>query len=104
MSKELEAARALVKMLERSRKAFATHERRNAKCRRKNYGKHGTGHDGDKFPCRKRLKEVEKLSQHMNDETQNAVEKITEITDDDITWVISKACQKPKDYGYSAEF
>ena len=28
----------------------------------------------------------------------------TEITDDDITWVISKACQKPKDYGYSAEF
>ena len=27
-----------------------------------------------------------------------------EITDDDITWVISKACQKPKDYGYSAEF
>ena len=27
-----------------------------------------------------------------------------EITDDDITWVISKAGQKPKDYGYSAEF
>ena len=27
-----------------------------------------------------------------------------EISDDDITWVISKACQKPKDYGYSAEF
>ena len=27
-----------------------------------------------------------------------------EITDDDITWVISKDCQKPKDYGYSAEF
>ena len=27
-----------------------------------------------------------------------------EITDDDITWVISKACQKPKDYGFSAEF
>ena len=27
-----------------------------------------------------------------------------EILDDDITWVISKACQKPKDYGYSAEF
>ena len=27
-----------------------------------------------------------------------------EITDDDITWVINKACQKPKDYGYSAEF
>ena len=27
-----------------------------------------------------------------------------EITDDDIIWVISKACQKPKDYGYSAEF
>ena len=27
-----------------------------------------------------------------------------EITDDDITWVISKACQKPNDYGYSAEF
>ena len=27
-----------------------------------------------------------------------------EITDDDITWVISKACQKPKEYGYSAEF
>lgn len=27
-----------------------------------------------------------------------------EITEDDITWVISKACQKPKDYGYSAEF
>ena len=26
-----------------------------------------------------------------------------EITDSDITWVISKACQKPKDYGYSAE-
>lgn len=26
-----------------------------------------------------------------------------EITDDDITWVINKACQKPKDYGYSAE-
>ena len=24
-----------------------------------------------------------------------------EITDDDITWVISKACQKPKDYGLS---
>ena len=29
----------------------------------------------------KRLKEVEKLSQHMNDETQNAVEKITESTE-----------------------
>ena len=27
-----------------------------------------------------------------------------EITDDDITWVISKACQKPKEYGYSSEF
>lgn len=27
-----------------------------------------------------------------------------EISDDDITWVINKACQKPKDYGYSAEF
>lgn len=27
-----------------------------------------------------------------------------EITDDDITWVINKACQKPKEYGYSAEF
>ena len=27
-----------------------------------------------------------------------------EITDDDITWVINKACQKPKDYGYSSEF
>ena len=26
-----------------------------------------------------------------------------EITDADITWVISKACQKPKDCGYSAE-
>ena len=26
-----------------------------------------------------------------------------EITDSDITWVISKACQKPKDCGYSAE-
>jgi len=26
-----------------------------------------------------------------------------EITDVDITWVINKACQKPKDYGYSAE-
>ncbi len=26
-----------------------------------------------------------------------------EITDADITWVINKACQKPKDYGYSAE-
>ena len=26
-----------------------------------------------------------------------------EITDSDITWVINKACQKPKDYGYSAE-
>ena len=29
----------------------------------------------------KRLKEVEKLSQHMNDETQNAVEKITESSE-----------------------
>lgn len=28
----------------------------------------------------------------------------TEISDDDITWVISKACQKPKDHGYPAEF
>lgn len=27
-----------------------------------------------------------------------------EITDDDIIWVINKACQKPKEYGYSAEF
>lgn len=27
-----------------------------------------------------------------------------EITDDNITWVVSKACQKTKDYGYSAEF
>lgn len=27
----------------------------------------------------------------------------TEISDADITWVINKACQKPKDYGYSAE-
>lgn len=27
-----------------------------------------------------------------------------EISDDDITWVISKACQKPIDYAYSAEF
>ena len=26
-----------------------------------------------------------------------------EITDADITWVIHKACQKPKDVGYSAE-
>ena len=26
-----------------------------------------------------------------------------EITDADITWVINKACQKPKDLGYSAE-
>lgn len=26
-----------------------------------------------------------------------------EITDTDITWVINKACQRPKDYGYSAE-
>ena len=26
-----------------------------------------------------------------------------EITDADITWVINKACQKPKDFGYSAE-
>ena len=26
-----------------------------------------------------------------------------EISDADITWVINKACQKPKDYGYSAE-
>ena len=26
-----------------------------------------------------------------------------EITDADITWVIHKACQKPKDFGYSAE-
>ena len=26
-----------------------------------------------------------------------------EITDSDITWVINKACQKPKDFGYSAE-
>ena len=28
----------------------------------------------------------------------------SEITEDDITWIINKACQKPKDYGYSAEF
>lgn len=27
-----------------------------------------------------------------------------EISDDDITWVINKACQKPLDYGFSAEF
>ena len=27
-----------------------------------------------------------------------------EITDSDITWVINKACQKPTEYGYSAEF
>lgn len=27
-----------------------------------------------------------------------------EITDDDIIWVINKACQKPREYGYSAEF
>lgn len=27
----------------------------------------------------------------------------SEITDADITWVISKACQKPKDHGYPAE-
>lgn len=27
-----------------------------------------------------------------------------DISEDDITWVISKACQKPKDYGYSAEY
>ena len=27
-----------------------------------------------------------------------------EITDDDITWVINKACQKPKECGYAAEF
>ena len=26
-----------------------------------------------------------------------------EITDSDVTWVINKACQKPKDFGYSAE-
>ena len=26
-----------------------------------------------------------------------------EITDSDITWVINKACQKPKEFGYSAE-
>ena len=26
-----------------------------------------------------------------------------EIMDSDITWVINKACQKPKDFGYSAE-
>lgn len=26
-----------------------------------------------------------------------------EITDSDITWVINKACQKPKDFGYAAE-
>lgn len=26
-----------------------------------------------------------------------------EITDADITWVINKACQKPRDFGYSAE-
>lgn len=26
-----------------------------------------------------------------------------EITDSDITWVINKACQKPKDFGCSAE-
>lgn len=28
----------------------------------------------------------------------------SEITEDDITWVINKACQKPKEHGYSAEF
>ncbi len=27
----------------------------------------------------------------------------SEITDADITWVIAKACQKPKDYGCPAE-
>ena len=27
-----------------------------------------------------------------------------EISDDDITWVVNKACQKPLDYGFSAEF
>lgn len=27
----------------------------------------------------------------------------TEIMDSDITWVINKACQKPKDFGYYAE-
>lgn len=27
-----------------------------------------------------------------------------EISDDDITWIINKACQKPTEYGYSAEF
>ena len=26
-----------------------------------------------------------------------------EISDSDITWIINKACQKPKDFGYSAE-
>ena len=26
-----------------------------------------------------------------------------EIMDFDITWVINKACQKPKDFGYEAE-
>lgn len=28
----------------------------------------------------------------------------SEITEDDVTWLISKACQKPKDLGYSSEF
>ena len=28
---------------------------------------------------------------------------MAEISDADITWVINKACQKPKVYGYSAE-
>lgn len=27
-----------------------------------------------------------------------------EISDDDITWIINKACQKPTEYGYSAAF
>jgi len=27
-----------------------------------------------------------------------------EITDADITWVINKACQKPKDFGYSVDY
>lgn len=27
----------------------------------------------------------------------------SEITEDDVTWLISKACQKPKDLGYSSE-
>ncbi len=49
----------------------------------------------------------------LNKSKENGVEALhdnngrgrkTEITDDDITWGISKACQKPKDYGYSAEF